>query len=677
MDDDELINMLISVIDDDTLSPDDNYPVMFKKPVEPKQGKVTLVSKVKTDKDAERRARMTQVMSKFATTVVLKPVSVKVASDTPQHTSNMLSWSKDTSISFHENALTDITDPATVSSIKGLSLHEVAHMLLSPNLSNTKLGKTINNNDWTKVYHLLEDQRIETQMTVMFSNVSDWLTASTIKQLMVAPPEQQTAHYMFIAGRKYLPPEIVQAYRDEFFAPHIIDQVDRIINDYISLDLSNPKTHALALSLIEELYNLVKDEQQGGGDQGEGNESDEQGNSNSDQYSWLNDNWDSIDDLAYHPTPNTKGKAEQGQGQPQPLTPQQSKDVADKVKEMLKNQPPTSPQQGQGQGIPQPSQAQQDEGQGQGEQGQQNEADGKGGEQAGQGGATSQVLAKHLNDVLERKSKDITTTIAQFNGEVGLDGKSVPPPERSKYASQNPVSAETLQAARSFGRELELLRAEYDPGWNMRTDQGRLNVQRYMTGKVDPDEAFDEWDMGRDDVTDIECVILLDISGSMAPHIENAYQSMWAIKRALDKINAATTVVAFGSRGYETLVYSANEQAKSTYTHAGLGGGTEPIQALRYARSVLGQSDRAIKILLPITDGAWSDSEESDKIITQCRQAGVLTALGMIGARSNVMQDTTIDTHGCEVAVPIDNMSELFQLAKSMVRAGIRKQIAR
>jgi Mg-chelatase subunit ChlD len=132
-------------------------------------------------------------------------------------------------------------------------------------------------------------------------------------------------------------------------------------------------------------------------------------------------------------------------------------------------------------------------------------------------------------------------------------------------------------------------------------------------------------------------------------------------------------VVTFASSTH--LLYSADEKATAQYRDIGSGGGTEPTQAVRYARSVLANSQRAIKLFIAITDGEWFASTDADDDIRHLRKGGVITALGMIGAGSLKAGDVTINSHGCEVAVPIEEMSQLFVLAKEMVRAGIRKNL--
>jgi hypothetical protein len=197
--------------------------------------------------------------------------------------------------------------------------------------------------------------------------------------------------------------------------------------------------------------------------------------------------------------------------------------------------------------------------------------------------------------------------------------------------------------------------------------------------------VFDRWDEGREDVVDIETVILLDNSGSMSWTIESAHDSMWAIKRSMDKIGASTTVLTFADDA--RMLYSADQKAKVTKSYVGTAGGTSPKQAIDYARYIFANSDRAIKILIVITDGVWYNAEEQDRIIHQLRKAGVITALGYVDESQQWTEERraiygykpgqamTIDGHNAEIVVPLSNGNALLTLAKALVKVGIRRNL--
>jgi len=240
---------------------------------------------------------------------------------------------------------------------------------------------------------------------------------------------------------------------------------------------------------------------------------------------------------------------------------------------------------------------------------------------------------------------------------------------------------DAVVASRKFARELNDLRAEHDPGWLRKTETGRLNVREYMLGG-DIDEIFDQWTDGNQDVTDIECVILLDNSGSMRDLIDDAYNAMWSTKRALDSIGASTTVIQFGS--YGEILYPATQKAgpRIFTSRQGGGGGTDPFYSIKHAKEILDSSSRAIKIFLIITDGAWASPDACEQVILNMRMSGTLTGLVFLcDARWEEypwfypQEDgkPIIDGHKCEVVHALENPLEIVNVAKALTKLAQRK----
>jgi hypothetical protein len=48
----------------------------------------------------------------------------------------------------------------------------------------------------------------------------------------------------------------------------------------------------------------------------------------------------------------------------------------------------------------------------------------------------------------------------------------------------------------------------------------------------------------------------------------------------------------------------------------------------------------------------------------------------MIGAWADAEGNYHIDSHGCEVATVVNDMSELFKLGKAMVKTGINRNLS-
>ena len=575
------------------------------------------------DKNAERLIRMTQVFSKFAGTLTLRPIKVDI--DTECY-SDAPAWSNSDSITFNKRKLGDLTDPYKVTSLKGLSLHEISHIMLTPRYGSI-LAKNVQKAGLWPAFNALEDQRIEMFMTAKFSNVSDWLTA-TVSHHLLSTPNQVPVSFPLVYGRKYLPSAVRKLSRDNYEQPHNVAELSSLIDRYIVLNLGDSKNYNVAFDIIQKYSALVS-----------------QLNGPNQAYPDFGKGWERIKDPNGH---CSRKNGEWKSSSSKPLSKAQQEAMARKI--VVTNGDDYDEQVMLGEGD---------------------------NPEAGNGGDTSQILKDIIDKVVQSKRGEIAKIMKQFSGDAELTGEQMKPLPRHDFSEQHVVDTDTLLASKSFATELERLRAEYDPGWLRLQSQGKLNVQRYVGG-CDVEEAFDQWDMGREDAVDIEAVVLLDISGSMSWTLKSAYKSMWAIKRALDRVNASTTVLTFGSTS-KTL-YSSDEKAMSNkLTYAYSEGATQPLKALRNARSILANSNRAIKIVIAITDGVWSESRESDEILMHLRKTGVLTTLAYVSNPDwqRAGESTTIDTHGCAVAVNVTNGKDLFSLARQMVKVGVASNLSR
>lgn len=584
----------------------------------------------KLDKNYERLVRMTQVVSKFASTLTLRNIKVNLFDD-KYSTTTAPAWSDSDSITFNRNSIKSLQDPAVVTALKGLSLHEICHILLTPR-DGTVLVKKVRSDKLWNAFNALEDMRIEMFMTTRFSNVSEWLTA-TILQFLLKEKEQIKYQFPLTYGRKYLPVELRTMTRNEYVQPQHIAELEQLIDAYIVLNMSDPSKYNEAHAIIKRYDELINE-------------------INKDNPSAL-DGWSNIKD----PNGHTHGGRKNAEWKPtngKSMNKAQQQAISVRIKTTNGAEYGKSDEKSDEQGS----------------------TNGNG---ASPGGGSNErnheVLQDLLQDIYDSKQHEIDDTIRQFNGDAALNGQVMSPPKRPERFNLEPVDPKAVSASRSFGTELAQLKADHDPAWNRRVDTGRLNVGRYVTG-CDVDEAFDQWEIGRDDAVDIEAVILLDVSGSMHWCIKNAYQSMWAIKRALDKVNASTTVVTFSDN--PELLYSSDERAAISMKYAGTGGGTEAKGAIKYAHSIVANSSRAIKLVITITDGEWYDNGSSDNMLRQLRKGGVLTALAYVVNPDWVSDGSTltINSHGCEVATNITDSRDLFTLARKLVKMGVARNLS-
>jgi len=598
----------------------------------PERVEKTFANGGELDANTARFMRMEQVIGKFASTLTLKPIGIEVVSgyDCPEAPA----WSDSDNIWFNKTKLGDISKPENITSLKGLSLHEISHILLTPR-AGSNLAKDVQKAKMWRAFNALEDQRIEMMMTKRFGNVADWLTA-TVAQHLINDPAQHSVSFPLLHGRKYLPKELLRQVRSMYEQQQNVAELSTLIDQYIVLNLADPKNYKTAFDIIKRYHELVGQLE----------------SENPDQY-WLpQGGFDRIKDPNGH---DKRKGAEWKSSKSKPMSKDEQTKLGERIAKELAQQ-----------------QNQAGDGDAQGDKGEGKDGkDGSGDGYSMSGDVLTEIAQKVFDDVLKHKAKEIATIAKQYDADVELESKVISVPPRMR-TSNMAVSPATIQASRSFANELARLKADHDPGWLRGVDQGRLSVERYSRG-ADIEECFDEWDMGREDAIDIECVILLDVSPSMGDAVHGAYESMWAIKRAMDKANASTTVVAFSHESH--LLYGAGERAGTLMKYGGRGGGTAPLESLKYARYVLAESDRAIKIVIAITDGTWGDTKECDDVLRQLRRGGVLTSLAYVETDGWWGNQTVIDSHGCEVAVNITNTADLFDLGRRMVQVGVSRNL--
>jgi hypothetical protein len=647
---------------------DDTYiPPALKKVIVPS---FDITNEVEESRDKERLARLSNVISKFASTLTLRKVHVDIDTDNTYPTE---AWSDAETITFNSSRLKNLDTIEGIASIKGLGLHEVSHILLTPRMG-SNIRKWVNAQGYQRAFNALEDQRIETFMTHKFSNVNEWLTI-TISKFLLSNAKAYPVLFPVLTGRKYLPADLLQAIRSSYQDQVNVQELSDLVDQYTVLNLSDSSHIPIAMKIIERYHELVN------------------AGMPADSPYHNNGGFNKIPDPHGHD--HRKDNELKSSEKSKPMNKAGQEKIIDKVlaKRNQQSSKPSGNEEGEEYDKPD---AQGDDGQGEGQgqgQGQPHtnstddntNDDGTG---VGKGNGTHDYDIKEqaqraLDKSMTKMHHELINTVKQFNGDAELSSKTVKVPPRPQRVYDQTVDARVVSGARSFARELELIKADHDPGWLRKVDLGKLNVQRYATG-VEFDEAFDQWDLGREDAVDIEAVVLLDNSPSMSWTINEAYDSMWAIKRALDKINASTTVLTF-SDTHEVL-YSNDERASHRKRYAGTGGGTEPYDALRYAKYVLANSDKAIKIIIAITDGQWYDGDKSNTVLRELRRSGVITALAYVDDREYnakrwgnpdaPLPKLTIDAHGCEVVEKVNDASQLFGLAKKLVKAGVSRNLS-
>jgi len=570
------------------------------------------------------------------------PVIINVVEDGPAP-----AWSDGQSITFNASEIEEM-DLETLTQVNGLNYHELAHHLYTPRRGTTYI-KWVLENDLMEAANMLEDQRIETLLVARYPSIAPYLTA-TVARWLSSTPDEAIGNYMLVRGRRYLPIEIRQAFRDMFKYPDLVPVIADIVDQYRVLAF--PRDYAKGQQLIQRFNDEVLAKVQ-------------------------------FPKMPQGPNgcssrdPVGKGRPEPGKAQEKDAQRAGNMGKPEDARVSQKPRPTQTPAQPKSaaEALALREQAQQGEGQ-------QTPTDIP---QAGTGHVDSvggipnnvqDMLEDTIQSVLERKDvqQDIKTKQKVI---VGGDGKHDDAIKKGRF-DQTTVPSESIVLYRKFARELERLRDECEPMWHREEASGKLNVQRVIRG-CEIDQAFDRWDEGSDGA-DVEAVIMVDRSGSMAGNRNDMHASIacWTIKRALEQIGAPVTVYAFDDKA--ELAYGRNELANKTqYKFIYGNGGTNPYSTLLAAEQLLLSSRKKNKMLFMITDGAF-DSNKNDEVIERISKRGILTVMTLI------MDDRDLEyyeargtdekswRHGTEVYGRIKTARDLLPFAKSVVVGAIKKR---
>lgn len=181
------------------------------------------------------------------------------------------------------------------------------------------------------------------------------------------------------------------------------------------------------------------------------------------------------------------------------------------------------------------------------------------------------------------------------------------------------VTPEMVLRSDRLAMALRELWAQMEPGWEYGLSEGsRIDMNRaaVIQEVADYEHIYVDWSEGQQDNSGLCAVILVDKSGSMgspAYALDGAYlgsrasvasQNLWEIRKALQEIEATTTVIDFDY--YCCTMYDTDETVDpARYARLHASGGTNPMDALKEARRILSMTEMPNKLLVVVTDGEW------------------------------------------------------------------------
>lgn len=612
-------------------------------------------------------------------------------------------WTNGLTITLNLAHIDSLTSTEDLIRLTGLNFHELGHAMFTPR-KGTHLVRKVISNGWFQAFNILEDQRLETFLTVMYPSTVPYFTA-TVMRYCAAKKDQWEGNFLLTYGRKYLPKKVRDEFRKRFKRQDLIDDIVAIIDAYRQCTF--PRDTNEALDLIERFHHVLLDfgdiPEDPNGHSSNGRPQIDAGQSSTErEQDEAVDNIEDWDDY-YDADDEDDDDAATGQGGDEGDEAEDDaegtgnggdsdEDADDDYDDADGNGSDTdddadSDGTGSDDGTTAPPPNTYDD------DGEESGDDGEGNEKgAGNSGPDEPPAMDDddLEDLLNEKAHEAETlpevlddakrkqdTIVNGDGKIELSF----PDASTALVEPDPKHVSTV---RRLVKEFQQLQADSDPGYRQYRSSGRVNIQRVLTNGVDFDSMFDEWDEGQQNATDIEAVILVDVSTSMNGNTVETSMALWTIKRALDEVDASVTVLAFSSGGRNEpltyLLYDRDSRVDKGHVKVfHTVGGTQPSEAIREAMKIFYASRRTHKLFIAVTDGGWFygeplDGVDNDEAVERMNANGITTATAYIGG----LTDEDLREHGydhnCQIIRAISEPEHLVGWAREVVTAVSKNQ---
>lgn len=564
---------------------------------------------------------------------------------------------------------------------KALNLHELCHVMYTPRQS-SDLMKWVrdapNRPDVSRIssliktcWNILEDQRIETMFVAKFRPAGPYFESMVMKWLLGREDQWDNGHLM-IHGRRYLPADLAKTLRDRFegvYGEEIAEEGRRIIDGYLRLvfPIDTNKAKQFVTDFAKLMYQMspkVIPEPASGEDDviREGGspsvERQKEAQKQIDEVQPRERNEDEEDDEGPGQTEGEEGDEDEG------VAGSAGADEGDDESE-------GEGAEGKGSGEEQ------------GEASESDEADGMNGEGAGAGDPNAPMPTHKDMRKAFKEAEDELHEDGQFKAEVDRTAKAVQDAIRDNEivaqgaytkASLVKVPAEVRKASTKMHEVLREIKVELEETHRNRQVSGQIDPKRYLARQPWDVDFFRSYDPGELEETDIECVILVDQSGSMGGSMDKVSGALWAAKKALEDLDARVTVLGFADRCY--MLYGPEDKGDKTEMRVfGCHGGTRPKETLTEAYKVFSQSKRKIKLMLTLTDGEWFDHAvdvgKSDMLVKAINGLEVTTQLQYLGSG----RGRAIESHHHQSSIIINDPKALAEAAVQMVEKSMQRHV--
>lgn len=484
--------------------------------------------------------------------------------------------------------------------VRGLYYHELGHhrftLPLATLAEQVGQGGSENWRHLHTAWNTLEDQRMERFVVDDSPVVAAYLTLLVNDVI----PASESASWLLLAGRAYLPKEVRDASKAVYAAEQGADkanEVERIVETYITAP-----TAEVAWQAVVDLYTLTYNDPQPGRDDYHGGitYSPNPGGGNE----WV-------------PAPSNPDPADPAQdAQPQPgqgtgstdedsneddAEPQGSSDDS--------NEDEDSESGATSKGDDDPQEGSEDDDQGDDGESTDSASDSK----AAGGSSTDEAMKKAVQDALDELSESEThkgdvrdMTAAAYSVDErdlraypGVDGLDAVPGERVREAE---VLADNIRQA------FQTATAHQDPIMQTGLRQGIIDPLRFRTRQAGDLDYRRGMDSEGNPSLRLRVNFLADISGSMGGYCDDLGVAAWAMQRACIDLGIASRVIGFDTRGFS--IFDEDECPEVPVSINALGG-TDPSEALRAA---LNHDDDVVNIVVVMTDGHWFGDTRIDNL---------------------------------------------------------------
>ncbi|CAB4193065.1 vWFA domain containing protein [uncultured Caudovirales phage] len=527
-----------------------------------------------------------------------------------------------------------------VAMLKGINYHELAHVLFSPSRTASPYSAALQDacRDHAKISYIaevfipanmIEDQRIEMLFSALYPGSKMYFRASTLNGVLKnedGTPSEAAIAFLFSHGRIYLPTSLRRAHRvaaEARFGSALCQAWADMIDEYIVLTLGDADARRAADLTIEATLVL----RAMGVTPPANDHPGMPGTSSTSQ--------PTIDEKKKAAAASAKAKQE--------LEEQKEKDEAEKDATPAPAPTPIPDEgddegddEGGADGASEPADDEADDdgeepAAGKGKASEDNDGDGdpdsEDGAGAGTGGGFSDSddsgdEPKNAQDAMEdlmndpQFDRELNQLLSEFHTE--SEKGDIEKPKKNRTGTRTVPTPEQNGTVNRLFKVLQQMRSDAGDSWERRIEHGKVNLTDFMTRNPWELDFFEHHEEGRDDEFNMEVVILLDMSPSMAYLAERASLALWQIKSVMQRFDVPVTAYGYNDNAAKVLYSPADRVSSTSFENFGASGyGTDPLDALNRAYNVLSRSKATRRILFTITDGEWNGNTRyaSDAVV--------------------------------------------------------------